>query len=447
MKTNFEKLFSSRIINYKVNTIKKWLVKYVNLDNAATTMPFKSVERDLSWYIKTYWSVHRWSWTKSILSTNLYEESREIIKKFVKANESDYVILTGNTTWAMNTAAHFFSFLKWQVAVSEIEHSSSWLPWIKAEWERQLWDNYFDLDEMNYQNQKIQINWRKKVLQYKINEFWEFDISKIEDLLQNNNIKVLVLTASSNLTWYIPNIKKIGEIVHKYWAYFMVDACQYIQHSPINMKDMWIDFLAASWHKFYAPYWWWFLIWPKIFLDQFLPYQIWWWNLPYITNEWEFIRYNNQLAHDPWTPNAIWAITMASALKQINKIGFNNIEKYEKCLAEKLYDYMQNNPKIDLYVNKNHLSTVIPFNIKDKKWSEIAKILNDDYGIWVRCWSFCTYYFVKKLLWIKDEKKIIEEINRWNTSFIPTIIRISLNISNTEEDIKRVIDALEQITL
>ena len=60
------------------------------------------------------------------------------------------------------------------------------------------------------------------------------------------------------------------------------------------MQEMSIDFLVASGHKFYAPYGGGFLIGPKKFLDEFLPYQIGGGNLPYITEQGEFLRYKNQ---------------------------------------------------------------------------------------------------------------------------------------------------------
>jgi cysteine desulfurase / selenocysteine lyase len=440
-----KKLFSPRIVDYKVQT-KYGKQSYINLDNAATTPPFLAVENGIKDYLTSYGSVHRGAGVKSKVSTDVYEESRELIKQFVNAPKNSYVVLTENTTEAMNVASYFLSFLKGKVAVSAIEHSSSWLPWIKSEGLKALGDKQVLIREMNGVNKKIQVLGRKQVLQYDVDENFEFDLSSIEKLLKKNKVKALVVTASSNINGYCPNVKKIGELAHKYGAYFVVDACQFIQHHKIDMQKMGIDFLAASGHKFYAPFGEGFLIGPKKFFDEFLPYQIGGGNLPYITEQGEFLRYKNQLAHDPGTPNAVGAVSIALALKQLKEIGIEKIEKYEKNLSQELFDYMKSNPKVELYIDEKKLNTVIPFNIKNRDANEVAEKLNKDYGIGVRAGSFCVYHVVRKLMKIKNEAKIISAVKRGETDKIPSLVRASVSLCNTEKDIKRMIEAIKEIT-
>jgi len=439
-------LFSDNILKYKVKTKKYGNVNYVNLDNAATTPPLSFVENGIKDYLISYGSVHRGAGTKSKISTDIYENSREIIKKFVGAPKDDYVLFTGNTTGAMNVVSYFFSFLKGKMMVSDVEHSSSWLPWIKAEGVKALGEKQYDLKDMNSVNDKIQSFGRKQVLRYDVNENFEFNLPAIERRLKNNKIKALVVTASSNITGYCPDIKKIGTLAHKYGAFFIVDACQFLQHHKINMKSMGIDFLAASGHKFYAPYGGGFLIGPKNFFDQFLPNEIGGGNLPYITEAGEFLRYKNQLAHDPGTPNAVGAVAMSLALQKLSDIGLDNIKKYEHGLTQKLFDYMKKNSKIELFVSQKHLNTVIPFRIKDMDPIETAEKLNNNYGIGTRAGSFCVYHVVRKLLNIKDESKIIFSVKSGKTDKIPALVRASIALCNTEADINRMIDALKDLT-
>lgn len=441
-----EKLFSVDILNFSVDTERLGKVPYVNLDNAATTPHFLCVQQGVDEYLKTYGSVHRGAGTKSKISTGVYEQTRQTIRKFVGAPENFYVLFTGNTTGAMNTAAYFFSFLEGKVAVSEIEHSSSWLPWIKTEGEKSLGSNRVDFAHIPETQEKIQEAGREMVLRYPLNTDGEFDLTGIEDLLKQNKVKAFVLTASSNLTGYRPEIRKIGELVHRYGAYYIVDACQFLQHHKIDMMEMGIDFLAASGHKFYAPYGGGFLIGPKNFLDEFLPYQIGGGNLPYITKEGVFLRYKNQLAHDPGTPNAVGAVAMDIALKQIEAIGIEKIETYESGLARSAYEAMKKNKKIRLLVRDNHLSTVIPFVVEGKDSRIVAERLNKEFGIGVRAGSFCVYDVVRNLLNIQDETEIVKEVNCGNTSLVPGVIRASFALCNTEQDVDRLIQAIESIT-
>lgn len=438
-------LFSREILNYPVETTKLGRVAYVNLDNAATTPPFLTVQEGVDNFFKSYGSVHRGAGAKSKISTDLYEEAREIIKDFVGAPVDDYVLFTGNTTGAMNTAAYFFSFLEGKVAVSEIEHSSSWLPWIKSEGEKLLGKEQVSFQKIEKTQEKIQELGRNNVLQYSLNKEGEFDVEAIEKLFFHNKIKALVLTAASNVTGYRPDIKKIGEIVHRYGAYYVVDACQFLQHHRINMKEMGIDFLAASGHKFYAPYGGGFLIGPKNFFDKFLPYQIGGGNLPYITKNGVFIRYKNQMAHDPGTPNAVGAVAMAIALKKLKEIGVEKVEAYETGLTKIVYEELKKNPKVNILVKEKHLGTVIPFVVKGKDSNTVAERLNNEFGVGVRAGSFCVYNVVRNLLGIKDDSDIVEAVKRGDTSVIPGIVRASFGLCNTREDVERFLKAINYI--
>ena len=446
MSINPNELFSNEIQNYKVLTSKLGNVRYVNLDNAATTPPLISVENAVNNFIKSYGSVHRGAGTKSHISTDLYEQSRDTVKKFVNAPDDAYVIYTGNTTGAMNTASYYFSFLSGKVAVSSIEHSSSWLPWVKSEGIKKLNGYQTEEYDMNNVNNAIQRLGREQVLQYSVNENFEFDLESIEELLQENNIKAFVLTASSNATGYCPDIKAIGELVHKYDAYFIVDACQYVQHHKLDMQELGIDFLAASGHKFYAPYGGGFLIGPKKFFDNFLSYEIGGGNLPYITKTGEFLRYYNQLAHDPGTPNAIGAIAMAEAFKKLDEIGLENVEKHEKSLTKRAFDYLKTNPKIELYVSEDHLNTVLPFNIKGREPREVADELNTRFGVGLRAGSFCVYNVIRHLLKIDDESEIIKKVKNKEENAVPGFLRASFALCNTEEDVDRFIEAIKELT-
>ena len=439
-------LFSERILDYPVDTSRLGRVSYVNLDNAATTPPLQSVEVAVRDYLTGYGSVHRGAGTKSILSTDIYEQARENIKAFVGAPSDSYVMYSGNTTGAINMAAYFFAFLKGKVAVSEIEHSSSWLPWVKTEGVAALEKSVPTIEEMHWASTWIQRLGGQQVIQYHLNEQGEFDLADIEQVLARNQVKVFVLTASSNVTGYCPPIREIGKLVHKYHAYYLVDACQYLQHHPINMVEDGIDFIVASGHKFYAPYGGGFLIGPKAFLDEFLPYQIGGGNLPYITAGGQFLRYENQLAHDPGTPNAIGAVSMAVAFETLGQVGLENIKTHEHAIANRMYDYLTSNPRINMLVPRHHLNTVLTFTVKDADSKEFAARLNDEFGIGVRAGSFCAYNMMRRLFHITDDSSIADAVQHGDTSQIPGMIRASCALCNTLDDADRFCQAVETLT-
>src|SRR5512141_2124326 len=98
-------------IDQQVPLLDGTSVPYVNLDNAASTPALKRVQAKIDELLHWYSSVHRGSGFKSMLSTQLYEEAREIVLEFVGADaHDDCVIFTKNTTEAINRLANLFPF-------------------------------------------------------------------------------------------------------------------------------------------------------------------------------------------------------------------------------------------------------------------------------------------------------------------------------------------------
>jgi len=130
------KLFNKSTLEFEVDQGLNKSTKYINLDNAATTPAFKYVEENIFKDLHEYGSVHRGSGIKSQITTKKYEEVRNTIRKFVNANVNDYVLFIPNTTSGINQLAYFFSQIKGKILLSDIEHSSSLLPWIFHEGRR-----------------------------------------------------------------------------------------------------------------------------------------------------------------------------------------------------------------------------------------------------------------------------------------------------------------------
>ncbi len=82
---------------------------YVFLDNGASTPSLKCVHELMNAYIPYYSSVHRGTGFKSLISTHLFEQTRDEVLNFVNANSKDHVcIFTRNTTESVNKLARRF---------------------------------------------------------------------------------------------------------------------------------------------------------------------------------------------------------------------------------------------------------------------------------------------------------------------------------------------------
>ncbi|WP_376769022.1 aminotransferase class V-fold PLP-dependent enzyme [Clostridium psychrophilum] len=89
-------------VNKKVPLISGEYVTAINFDNAATTPPFKSVMEDIIDFAPWYSSIHRGEGYKSQLTTKLYDDSRNVVMKFVNADFNNTVIYVKNSTEAFN---------------------------------------------------------------------------------------------------------------------------------------------------------------------------------------------------------------------------------------------------------------------------------------------------------------------------------------------------------
>lgn len=73
-------------VDQKVPLLDGRLVSYVNLDNAASTPPFREVTETLDRIMPYYSSVHRGTGFKSRVCTTAYDQAHEIIARFVGAD-------------------------------------------------------------------------------------------------------------------------------------------------------------------------------------------------------------------------------------------------------------------------------------------------------------------------------------------------------------------------
>ena len=126
--------------------------------------------------------------------------------------------------------------------------------------------------------------------------------------------------------------------------------------------------------------------------------------------------------YEAGTPNIAGVIGFGEAIKYLNKIGMENIEKYEKDLRNYLIEKLVKIPHIDI-LNLESDSGIVTFNVDGLFSEDVAYYLNK-YGICVRAGSHCA----------KLTKDVLGVINS---------IRVSLYFYNTESEIDSLIDLLK----
>lgn len=401
-------------------------VTAINFDNAATTPILQSVLREINNFAPWYSSVHRGGGYKSKISSEIYEQARDVVQSFVKSDkEKDIVIFTKNTTESINILSFVLSQQKVQQKVilsTFMEHAANDLPW-----RSKFKVDYVDIDK-----------------------FGRLSIEDLENKLirYRGNVKLVTVTGASNVTGYLNPIHKIAAIVHKYGAKILVDGAQMVPHTTVDMKGFetleHIDYLAFSAHKMYAPFGAGVLIGPKEDFKEGNPFLQGGGAIDLVTHrrvEWDEPAGKDEAG----TPNAMGVVALTAAIKTLQSVGMDNIYKIEKALYDYTIGHMKKISDIRFYSDpfKDDTISVIPFNLEGIHHHLLPSILSDEAGIAVRNGFFCTHPYCERLLGLSEE-----DMNHYfedDDALFPGMVRVSFGFYNNYNEIDKFISILRII--
>jgi selenocysteine lyase/cysteine desulfurase len=269
------------------------------------------------------------------------------------------------------------------------------------------------------------------------------DMKELETLLDSYNqkklygkkrIRLVAVSAASNVLGVCNNLAEMGQIVHHYGARLLADAAQLVAHRKVDMEGCGIDYLAFSAHKVYAPFGCGVLVVRKGLLN--------------------FNSAELELIHSSGEENAGGIAALGKALVLLQRIGMDLIREDEQDLTAKALQGMTKIPGLRIYGIKDPESPgfankigVIAFDMKNKMPNRVAGQLAMQGGIGVRYGCHCAHIIIKHLLHISP---FLELFQRLIQILFPKfrflgLVRVSLGIENTEKDIDTLIQVLGQI--
>ena len=206
----------------------------VYLDSGATTQKPKQVIEEIKKFYENYnANPHRGAYTLSMEATEVYENTRTKIAKFINAKNREEIIFSKNASESLNLIAYSYGMenLKKddEIVISIMEHHSNLVPWQKV--------SKVTGANLNYMY---------------INKEFELTEEEIETKITNKT-KIVGITHVSNVLGTINNVKKIIQYAHKKGAVVVLDASQSIPHMKIDVQDLDADFVVFSGHKMLAP--------------------------------------------------------------------------------------------------------------------------------------------------------------------------------------------------
>ena len=335
------------------------------LDSGATTQkPIQVIKAVEEFYEKYNANPHRGAYTLSMEATQIYEETRTKIAKFINAKHREEIIFSKNATESLNLISYSYGMenLKKddEIVISIMEHHSNLVPWQKV--------SKVSGSKLNYMY---------------INDEFEISDDEIESKITDKT-KVVGITHVSNVLGTINNVKKIIKYAHKKGAIVVVDASQSIPHMKIDVQDLDADFLVFSGHKMLAPLGIGVLYGKRELLNKMNPFLMGGDMIEYVyEQDTTFAPLPNKF--EAGTQNVEGVVGLGAAIDYIETIGYDNIHKIEqeiiKYARQKLFEL----DFITLYMtpNEENHSGVISFNINGVHPHDVASILDSE-GVCVR---------------------------------------------------------------
>ncbi len=382
--------------------------RLIYLDNAATTLkPVQVVAAINRYYLYYCANVHRGFHTLSQEASEEFERAHEVIAHFIGANSWEEVVLTYNSTEALNLIAFTWGLRNVkegdEIILTVMEHHSNMLPWRRL---ARIVD--------------------AKVKYVDINDDGTLKYEQFEELI-NERTKVVAVTMMSNVLGTINDIKRIVKLAHEVGAVVVADGAQAVPHMPVNVRELGIDFLAFSGHKMLGPTGTGILWGKKDILEELEPFKAGGDTIKDVTLD-------GVVWHDlPWrfeagTPHIAGMIGLAAAAEYLMRLGMENVREHEKELVKYILSRFEElGDDIVVYGPKDPeiRGGVVSFNIKGLHHHVVGKAL-DLFGIAVRTGMHCAHPLHYRL-------------------GIKGTVRASFYIYNTKEDIDALIDALRFI--
>lgn len=404
---------------------------YINLDNAASTPALRGVQQKVNEFLGWYSSVHRGSGFKSLLSTQVYEQARQIVARFVGADPRTHSVIFGkNTTEAINKLAHRLDLQPGDVVITTMmEHHSNDLPWrprAQVEYVGVKEDGSLDLEDL---------------------------VEKLDRF--RGRVKLVATTGASNVSGFVPPIYDMAELAHQHGAMIAVDCAQLAPHRALDVGALdsprRLDFVTLSAHKMYAPFGTGALIGPKEFFAQGAPDYRGGGTIEIVTLD-EVHWAGPPERDEAGSPNVVGAVALAASIRILSQVGMDAIAAHEMALTRHALRQLNRLEGVRIYgsADPDQLDDrlgAITFQVRGVPHTKVAAILSFEGGIGVRNGRFCAQPYLLKMLDVSGERyqAYKEQVLSHDRSDLPGLVRMSFGCYNTQEEIDALVAMLERI--
>lgn len=377
----------------------------VYLDNGATTQKPKAVIDTLSsFFLNENANIHRGVHALSQRATDAYEESREVIARFINAPDHRSVIFTKGATESVNLVAQTFGRKNIgqgdNVVITAMEHHANIVPWQLLCEER---------------GAELRVT--------PVSDAGELDLEVFARMIDERTKLVSFVHVSNSLGTVNP-AKEMIATAHAKGVPVLLDAAQSIQHLTVDVVDLDCDFMVFSGHKLYGPTGIGILYGKPSILQNLPPWQGGGDMIKSVSFEKTTFKGIPE-RFEAGTPPIAEAIGLGAAVEYLEKLGRPAVEAYETELLAYAINQLQGIKGMRFIGTAKHRAAVCSFLLADVHPHDIGTFLDAD-GIAIRAGHHCTQPLMKRL-------------------GIPGTARASFALYNTREEVDKLALGLDKI--
>ncbi|TMB89784.1 MAG: cysteine desulfurase [Chloroflexi bacterium] len=339
----------------------------VYLDSAATSQkPVQVLDAVDAYYRRSNANVHRGVHTLAAEATDLYENARVRVARFIDA-PPEGVVFVRNTTEALNLVAHAYAGAMLQpgdrIVLTVMEHHSNLVPWQQVAQLRGLQLAFLDVTDDGR--------------------------LVVDPELLKPPTRLVSLSHQSNVLGTINDVAAVTALAHQSGALVCVDAAQSVPHMPVSVRELDCDFLAFSGHKMCGPMGI-GVLWARPSLLEEMP--------PFLSGGSMISRVTlerttwNEVPHkfEAGTPDVAGAVGLEAACDYLDAAGRERIHAHEQSLVRHLLDVLDEVGEVTVYGTRETAEQggAVSFNIADVHAHDVGTIL-DRRGVAVRAGHHC----------------------------------------------------------
>jgi cysteine desulfurase/selenocysteine lyase len=380
-------------------------VRLVYLDSTASTQKPRFVLDAMdTFYRNNYANIHRGVYTISEEATQMYEDSREKVAKFINAPGKRNLVFTRNTTESINLVSNTWGRKNLHpgdlIVLTELEHHSNIVPWQMLAAEKSLQIEFIPVGDDGH-----------------------LDLAAYKVILEKKP-KLVSFAHMSNVLGTITPAKEITRMAHEAGAVVLIDGAQSVPHLPVDVQDIDADFLAFSAHKMCGPSGIGALYGKYQLLNDMPPFLGGGDMIKKVTFS-GFTTNDVPAKFEAGTPAIAEAIGFGAAVDYLSAIGMEEIARHEQEIVQYGLERLEETSGVRVIGPKKGRGGVVAFVLNGVHPHDIAQLLDAE-GIAVRAGHHCAQPLHLKY-------------------GLPATTRASFYIYNTKDEVDLLINGLEKV--